>query len=48
MRVIMRQKYINSEWYVNDDLKFPKVFVLLMYVMYRKQQPKKKIDYFFV
>ena len=43
MYVIMREKYIYSVWYVYDDFNFPKVFVLLMHVMYRKQQAKKKI-----
>lgn len=44
MCVIMRKKYIHSVRYVNDDLKFPNVFVhvLLMHVMYRKQPLKKK------
>lgn len=46
MCVIMRKKYIHSVRYVNDDLKFPNVFVLLMHVMYRKQPlKKKKIDF---
>lgn len=47
MCVIMRKKYIHSVRYVNDDLKFPNVFVLLMHVMYRKQPLKKKNTRFF-
>lgn len=43
-----RKKYIHILRNINEDLKFPKVFVLLIHVMYHSEQPaKKKKRYFF-
>lgn len=47
MFVTMIKKDIHSARYVNDNLKFPKIFVLLMHVMYRKQHASKEKNRFF-
>lgn len=42
MFFIMKKKSIHSVRYFNDDLNFLKVFVVLIHVMHREIQAKKK------